>query len=510
MAGRFLARTAVAQAAILAITAALATTNCSPDGSSTAPRRVACGADSNGITRATRVGETEVSLSFAGASADKALVSGRATRGGQLIFAASTEATSGGKVLDLDVTFGTLLVEGVRQYHLHTDDGGETFTGSVDGRAVLPFAKGAKESRFADDGSIVPAGRVKDSTIEREVHEAFNALMSPDACGASASAPSKSPKASSGIGKTEQKVVKSGSSDTCGECNLACSGVALSISIAATACATLPPPLSLACVAIFFVSAAVYLGFCFGACFLAYCNGPTCGTSPGVFSDRYRCNVGETCANPIHNDPRSRCCPAFTTPCVAEPAGPGVPMSDRLFLCCENNKGESCAPRENKCCLPPEVAVDGACCPQGLQFRKPDGSTGCCTQPLCSDGSCCGGLGVCGATGGCCATPCGGNRCCDAGAGEACLLGSGGQTCCRGAQRCGTRCCADGTVCLDPSLGTCGVSSCPPGTVATRDEATGATICCGSNSSGGCNGACCSFGQLCCGTPAACSTDCIR
>lgn len=487
MASKFLARTAVSQAAILAITAALATTNCSPDGpakSSSAPS-VICRSQDKGFSRSARYGEAEVSFAVESDGAKTKMVT-RATRTGQLVFV-KTDTVSREGVIDIDVTFGAM-VDGVHHYSWHTDDA-KTFAGEVDGKTVVPFV--ASEQPRLADGSAIPKTGTRDPVVQEEVLRGLSAISNESACATA-----------DGVGTTHQPMVIAGSGpDKCFNCNGACvAGAVALIAVGAPICGLTVFVVGL-CLAALAVVTAVGFANCVNLCNIGYCHGPACGSG-------YRCNVGEVCANPEPSDLRSRCCPPNTVPCGPTAATAKKPKFSQLFQCCETARGETCNPAQNLCCALPARAIDGSCCPPELQFKQPDGRDGCCTQPLCADGSCCGGLGICAPGGGCCSSPCNG-ACCDAGAGEACLVGTGGQKCCKGAQKCGRRCCDNGEVCLDPVTEGCGVAPCPAGEIPTTDEATGGVVCCPPGG-GGCNGACCSLPERCCESPMRCSLRCVK
>ena len=371
-------------------------------------------------------------------------------------------------------------VGGVRIVKFEGVPGGK-FTGTVDGRAVLPFDTNAA-LRF-EDGTTAPTPAIKDPDARREIDALLQSLAAPVS--------------EEDIGHATQPIIKGGvPGDTglsleCAACGIACVATVTAIGISGYAgCSAFLfcPPCAVICYAV--VTAAVFLVWdkCFSACQRGICAEaePPCGS--------VHCSKGERCLDMN----RGACCPVSTVPCGN-------------VECCESDKGEVCI--VGHCCEPPNGLWGGVCCPKKSQQTLPSGAQVCCEGEVCGDGTCCT-LGSC--TGDVC---CPGGRAC----GDACCESGdvcAGGTCCSPERACGGICCGTGQVCADPATKRCAAAppdECIPVKEVSLPDGTGANICCKRGTSYACNGECCGRTargvERCCaieGVGLTCSDSCIH
>jgi hypothetical protein len=447
-------------------------------------------------------------------------------RGGRLVLQLESNL-AGTAPLRVHLTAG-LGFHGFREEDLTSSDG-QTFEGTVDGRALVPFRPdaGLRTLAFADGK---PAPRVKEKAFVRKGLRrlAREALASPclddPTGGASAEA--------------------RGLIDSCDFCQAKCIGKFFfrcgAEAVASGAGCGLGP---VACAALFGAS-----GYdcsdgtrdCDDACLAssdccavpcAGGHGDACGRScsedavccggQSCCSSGAQC-CGTVCCDTVNND--MHCANPSTGLCCFNdhmgdecgsqyccPTDKPVCRDPGRLVCCAPDSGDvcgdDCCPASapmcvhplGVCCAPENVCGQGCCvppnvCQAGGSCCTPDrvcGSNCCEGEETCLDPSrslCCGGIAskVCG------------NNCC--GPEETCL----GDSCCPLAQVCGGTCCAPGAVCSDPSTHTC--SACDPGTVPCAPGGGGPALCCapGATCCAGPPPQCCGASQCCAGTPYTC------
>jgi hypothetical protein len=425
---------------------------------------------------------------------------------------------------------------GFREVDLTSADG-QTFEGTVDGRALVPFRidSGFRALAFADGQKAphVKEKRFVRKGLRRLASRALESACVRDPSGAST-------------------VQARGLFDSCDLCQLGCIGsnwqCGLGTLVSGAGCALGP----VACVVLFEANgyncststiscdddclnsndccavpcAGGHGDACGRSCSedAVCCGGQSCCSSAGQCCGTVCCDVPNNdmyCADPTtglccFTDHRGdvcgsdQCCPT-DRPVCRDPAHVVCCAPDSGDVCgddccpasasrCVHPLGVCCAPENvcgEGCCVPPNVCqAGGSCC-------TPDGVCGsnCCQgEETCLDPArslCCGGLTskVCG------------SNCC--GPDESCL----GDSCCPIAQVCGGTCCAPGQRCVDPSTHTCG--ACDPGTEPCAPLGGGPALCCapGVTCCAGPPPSCCSSSsQLCCGTPFACHDEsfCLR
>jgi hypothetical protein len=450
----------------------------------------------------------------------------------------------------LTIEFGAA-VRGIRTIELASADG-RTVTGTVDGRALAPFALGSAPGALAfADGGASPRVRIKPV-----VRQALRKLSTLDlaACAAAGSPALVSPRPL--LSDCELCL------DACFIAYWSCNTAAL-IALGACEAVTVGAGTPL-CVPTYLLAAAGCHKAMFD-CSTACTNGTSCCPVPcagghGVaISDtafcQQTCSDGAVCCGGA-SDARGQCCDKAADCCGAT-CLEGLFAGDRCVnpstgaFCFKEFPGDVCGdtsqPTSAFCCpVGAPVCRDAGkhvCCPAGAgEVCSVDGQAGCCppNAPRCIKGSaCCAPQDVCGAEGACCPPPhvclgqtccnppstvCGaaccdefstcvdaerslccasltsvvcGSNCCD-GLTERCV---GGQ-CCPLNSACGSVCCPPGEFCTNPGNGTC--SPCAPGKVACQVEG-GPSICCeqGQACCAGPPPVCCSdpTQQTCCGSP---------
>lgn len=345
------------------------------------------------------------------------------------------------------------------------------------------------------DGTAAPELRVDNEAIAGEISAALSQTA----------AQFGSDKCASGVATRSDAVTDSTSfydnngSPPCQRCYAGCFVLAFTTGVAVAAVCTFVCPVCFALCAVGALAAGLgTLYLCYTRCAEVFCtnHGPRCGKNRD--GSEYLCPLGgDTCIDAS----QGRCCPHATEACGT--------------VCCESANNEACGRDTNtgslRCCIGNhgEELIDGQCCLERNIHTTPDGKRVCCEgSRVCADGTCCV-LGEC-RGGSCCAKPCG-QICCNGA--DQCIGAPGSQTCCSATKQCGggSVCCAGDTICLDDATGTCGPPPlCPDGQTPQRDPAGGVSCCSVNTPGAACNGGCCVPGEQCCGTPLACSTDCIR
>lgn len=215
-------------------------------------------------------------------------------------------------------------------------------------------------------------------------------------------------------------------------------------------------------------------------------------------------NAGSCCGNGMRcaseNTPNGICCPLNSGPaCQNHCCAAGEICVDQTRgICCPSGSklcGDTCCPSDNPCfansvcCQKGDEFCHGGCCPPGNCIND-----FCCAPPdnrLCG-GVCCGSL-----------FPCCNNVCC--GPNDLCM---DNRACCSRDQICGQICCPAGQRCQNAATQTC--AACPAGTAPCASHLPNGvpvTTCC---PTGGdcCGGQCCTnqTGHECTGPGGTCGT----
>jgi hypothetical protein len=464
-------------------------------------------------------------LVTSGGPPDRRTSSLTVSRAGQLVLRLDSNLASAG-ALHVHLTAGAGF-HGFQEADVTSSDG-QTFEGTVDGRALVPFRVDARLRRLAfADGK--PAPHVKEKPFVRKglhrlARQALESSCLSDPSGASHAEPL-------------------GLFDSCDICQLGCIRTdwtcALGAAVSAAGCSYDP----LACVALYEgtgYDCSTGTISCDNDCL----NGPDCCAVPcagghgdacghSCSEDAVCCGgqsccssgsqcCGTVCCDTVNND--MHCANPSTGLCCFNdhmgdecgsqyccPTDKPVCRDPGHLVCCAPDSGDvcgdDCCPASapmcvhplGVCCAPENVCGQGCCvppnvCQAGGSCCAPDrvcGSNCCEGEETCLDPSrslCCGGLAskVCG------------NNCC--GPDETCL----GDSCCPFAQVCGGTCCAPGERCVDPSTHAC--AACDPGTEPCAPVGGGPALCCapGASCCAGPPPQCCGTSQCCAGTPYTC------
>ncbi len=341
---------------------------------------------------------------------------------------------------------------GMREMALTTVDG-ETFSGTLDGKALKPFVKTATPDAFAD-GSPMPAVSV-DENAQKELKSFFKAMEdAPDACKKELTKAPARPvfgEAVSGHGYNRVAQIP------CLECWM---GICM---VAITGCET---GVILACAQ---TGNPIAAGICAGigtiACLGAeeVCVDKVCGLFPPSNEP-----PGSACC-PVSCGPNQGCCPEGET-CL--PHGRGLHTSMDA-VCCPHDHPQPCG---SVCCLQSDRCDQSTCFPQCGGFYCAAGET--CTNNVCCapgravcNGVCCALNATCHpVTGNCCPVVCG-KSCCNEF--DSTCVNQATSTCCQNAHKCGSICCPSNQFCSDPIKQICSTcTNCPP----ERDCHNG--ICC--------------------------------
>jgi hypothetical protein len=419
-----------------------------------------------------------------------------------------------------------------------TSQDGKTLTGSIAGRAIVPFDMSAVVSgsqvdvtklitalRFAD-GKPAPAVNA-DATVLQAIKDAFAyAARNANLCVATP-APVHRPefkKHTAAYDATPAQTDYTASLPACTSCYANCNSQLHSCLVQAALGAAACGPFYAACLG--GIIDATCLGpqnACNTNCQLGDCQPVACGLQG--------CLSADVCALPSY----SLCCPGGSTVCAGD-EGLGMAfccdsgdtcISAAPFVyytCCPQgqavcNGQTCCAPgqqcsNEGICCVAPQggaapVSCNGNCCAPGLvcaaggiccDAKDICGGT-CCTGGTCLNGKCCAGTSqskfgppseiLCGET--CC--PALGGTCCNDKCCEGiCLKG----VCCPEPQVCGTVCCAPGQNCTGGRCVSVGCGRDQHSCASPMNSGPPKTICCPTADTTCCNGQCCPNGEVCC------------
>lgn len=404
------------------------------------------------------------------------------------------EYSSGNGVIQTKVAYGSAF-QGIRQATFTGN--GDRIQGTIDGRAIVPFAPGMdlNEMKFTD-GKPPPVVK-----IEPQILQAMNDIVA------------KGHGAASTCLKTHgsQPVQHHAQSPACIACNDHCSDKYWTCAeIAGAACG-----LALfgwaACEELALIKCQTDYDSCVRDC-----------SAPGEVCCPVKCDSGGCCeegSTCCHNSQRGTSCCGSGMRCASENTPNGI--------CCPQDSGPACL---NHCCPTGQICVDatrGICCPAGTRLC---GDT-CCPidRPCLGNGLCCNtGDSLCG--GECCPreVPCIDDFCCRPPVSRICgtvccpgLLACCNEVCCGDNDLCvdnkiccprdrvcGHICCPSGQKCQNPATQTC--APCPSGTepcVSVGSNGITVAICCppGANC---CAGKCCTnqTGHECTGPGGTCGT----
>jgi hypothetical protein len=391
---------------------------------------------------------------------------------------------------------------------LELDSDGKTLTGTINGRAIVPFdlssGGGPAGIKFAD-GKPAPQGSV-DPAVRDAVAQAFQKAKQD----ASLCVPPREyhPDYIKGEGKAVYEFpADAGFSPACQTCFNDCYTNYNNCSYAAAfGCAG---PWYPVCIAIALNACGGAQSGCEDSCaYGSVCCPLQCDNAPPSNGPGLCCEAGQICVDPTNG----YCCPeGYSRACAGGVQSDCVCCPDTQATCngtcCDT--GQSCS-QEGICCHQYEfntrpVSCKGVCCGAGQICAGGfccDKKSACkdqCCDGTCKDGKCCVGS-WCGDK--CCAYGCDKDNNCKPN--PLCL---GGQwingSCCQNQNVCGKVCCPSNKTCLDAATGSCGTQTCPQGQTACKSEMTGGTytsVCCDGKSPICCNGACCGSGQVCCMT----------
>lgn len=321
----------------------------------------------------------------------------------------TTSAPNGGPVT-VRVTYNKLY-QGTSEAQFTVQGG--MVSGSVDGRAIVPFAAtAAPETLLFQDGQAPPDGQV-DQKLLNSVNSLLDAVLaSPPTCGID------------GRQDAKKARTRAGNSVDCLACKAACRSTDAVCAFAAKGGCKhfLSVPfigggLFATCLAVALLACSEDSDYCVKVC---RSSETCCPVSCGSFNDDDAecCEANETCLT--WGPGFAVCCPPGDVPCHGK-----------------------------NCCKPGTTCMaDGSCCP---------------SQAACGNGTCCIGFSRC-CGNQCCGGVCNGNVCCNLGTtpcGSGCCDGNccGGSCCPSGRVCCGNTCCASGAACQG---GTC-VQVCPGG-----------------------------------------------
>lgn len=225
-----IARVALVQAALLAVTAIGGGFHCSPSASSETPADSPCESTATpqgGRQFVKKHGESTFTASRLVDPVERSIVEQVSVeRRGEIV--AEYHVRIQEKLLTVEGRYSAS-VTGVQTVMFQGVPGGK-MTGTVNGRAILPFDSAA-ELHF-EDGSTVPSPVVADVDARREIEDLMASLQGSASCGAT------------GVGHSEQAVIKggvpgnNGLSLECAACGAAC---VATVSLIATAGFGAPP-----------------------------------------------------------------------------------------------------------------------------------------------------------------------------------------------------------------------------------------------------------------------------
>ena len=317
---------------------------------------------------------------------------------GSLVMQTTMTFTGSGQT-DIQIVYGKGFT-GIERADLTTN--GQTVSGTVDGRAIVPFSAAAAPEVFQfQDGQPAP-----ETSASKEVAQGLERIFALAEAKAESCAPAE------GRGRASGLSAQNHNSFQCLTCKAGCGGAFLYCGsklkgvCAATAAACLfGAPLCFAACAVaggaICVAAAVT---CMGICARTVCCAVPCGDTGSTVTC---CEDGQACLRP------GVCCQAGQFPCHGQ-------------NCCPSS--QRCMPN-GTCCIAPDFPCGQSCCDRTLS----------CCNGVCCSGQCLGGV--------CCTPP--SRRC-----------GSGFSARCCANECCNNVCCAAGESC-HPQTGQCAVL-CPP------------------------------------------------
>lgn len=340
-------------------------------------------------------------------NAGEALTSATIVRHKRALLLETRLSIGDGGRIEVVLVYGSAFT-GIKRAELSTN--GTTVTGTVDGRAIVPFSASAEPAPFQfQDGQPAPNMSLSDDLTQQLAQLYARAEAQAEQCAESTA------ERRSGVGVERHDSLR------CLGCHATCAGAFLycgskikgACAAAAAACLIGAPACFAACAVLGGAACVAAALTCSHLCAESgLCCAVPCGSTESTVTC---CEEGETCLRP------GACCRAGQTPC----------------------HGQNCCPSADRC-LP-----GGACC---LHPNFPCGQN-CCGpfSGICCNGVCCNGECVnntcclppsqrCGNT--CCATTCCNNVCCPA-----------GQACHPTTRQCAVLCAANEEYC--PALGRC-------------------------------------------------------
>jgi hypothetical protein len=319
-----------------------------------------------------------------------------------------TASVQPGGLGTIEVLYGKVY-KGIALADLTTD--GQTVSGTVDGRAIVPFAASAQAADFQfQDGQPAPQISLSPKLNQQLTQLYAKAEAQAGAC--------------SGVSAQlhESRLCITCVAGCAAAATLALLGAKKGCAAASLICVFGAPACFAGCMVVALVATGLAAEVCVDACARNPCCAVPCHKTNG---DPFCCEGGETCLRP------GVCCRAGQTPCG----------------------GRNCCPSPDRC------VAGGECC---LHPNFPCGQN-CCGpfSGICCNGVCCNGACI---NGSCCAPPsrhCGNdNVCCPSD--RDCCNGSccpPGQICfnnqcitpdpCPGANLCAGQCCPQGRVCCN-------------------------------------------------------------
>jgi hypothetical protein len=291
---------------------------------------------------------------------------------------------------------------------------GTTVSGTVDGRAIVPFAASTQPTSLQfQDGQPAPTLSLSPKLNRQLTQLNAKAAAQAQTC--------------SGVSAQlhESRLCLSCVAGCAVTATLALKAAAAGCAAASALCVFAAPACFAGCMAVALVTVGLAAEVCVDLCARNPCCAVPCHHTNG---DPFCCEEGETCLRP------GACCRAGLTPCGGETC---CPSPDRCL--------------RGACCLHPDFVCGSTCVGP---FTTCCGGTTVCTNGVCIGNSCCTGGYNCG--GFCCqnANRCCNNVCCQPGQVCDSVTGACSANC---AFRCGpsNECCQTGDVC-------CGGIHCQP------------------------------------------------
>lgn len=365
-------------------------------------------------------------------------------------------------------------------FHLTSITGQPSWSGTVDGRPIVPFNRPSNADtqplvvRFADDGKAV----VPSTTTPVEALQSLTALARQAQQHCVADSGQEAPLSSPAVPAEPRG---NNAIPGCGACKFGCAngflGCGVTTGIACAGLLFVPfigPALFIACEAIGILVCVIQEVNCAIGCNASdQCCPLPCGSKC--------CNQGAMCADKANE----LCCDSGTTASGDTCCDNATEQTNPAGGCClksESVCGKDCCDlQETACatdkfhdpgtvgqeCCPNDRLCSGLCCNNGFACNVTTSTCNCPTVAQVCGKNCCGIGETCtdAKKGSCCpATHVCGKNCCPNGCDA---LGTG---CCPGGQACGLSCCAAGQACTgSPSFNCCSNTVC-------------SNTCCGNNS----------------------------